>query len=142
MEEDLLLEARRKHRKYREEKIEKRIVGEGDKKHLFVWTKRIVKILYENSRLTEEQIIDLLLKKYPEDYDSLPEREISISVRSILKSLLKKPNLKNIRGVNIDIIYGHGIVLKNNGPYWWIESLEERPETRMKKVLDIFKKKH
>jgi len=140
MEKDLLSEARKKYEKNREEKITKRVIGEGDRKHLFIWTKRIIKILYQKGKLREEQIVEELIKTYPFEYDSLPNKEILNSTRSILKSLLKKPALGNLKGMNINMIYGYGLVLKNNGKYWWLESLEEKPKTRMKRILDLFKK--
>lgn len=140
MDEDILSKVKKKHNEAREKKINKRISGEGDGTHLFIWTKRIIKILGDNSKLTEKQIADILLKEYPEDYELLSYEDITGSVKSVLKGLLKKPKLENLKGVNIDVIYGYGLKLNNNGSYWWIETIKEKDETRMKKILGIFKR--
>lgn len=140
MEEDIIKEAREKRNMYLEEKRYKRRIGEGDGSHLFVWRKRIIHLLDKKGKQTVDQITSNLIKDFPKDYNSLNKEEINNSVVSTLKSLLKKSKLKNIRGVRFDLIYGHGMTIKNNGEYWWLQNIDIKPEEQMKKILDLFKK--
>jgi hypothetical protein len=142
MEEDLLRDITEKHIESRKKRIQNQVIGKGDHKKIFDWTKPVLIYLKEVTRATTKDIREHLKKNYHSKYEDLPDEVFDSRIDSVLSNLVRKKSLKNVVGVDTKDLFFYDMRIEKFGNYWELRGIESNIKKERKKLLELFKSKN